>query len=71
MVVILRKYAEEQARWRDLQEVGSAYIYIYIYIYIYTYIFLRRIVIKQFFDAMYVCTYVSNSLVTLGILLCY
>ena len=55
----------------EIYKKWVAHIYIYIYIYIYTYIFLRRIVIKQFFDAMYVCTYVSNSLVTLGILLCY
>ena len=69
--VILRKYVEEQARWRDVNAVGSAYIYLCVCVCVCVYIFHRRIVIKQFFDAMYVCTYVSNSLVTLGILLCY
>jgi len=71
MVVIWRREVEKQARCRDVKAVGKAYIYTYIYIYIYIYTQPRRIVIIQSFDAVYVCMYVPNSLVTLWILVCY
>ena len=85
MVVILRRYVGEQARWIDVKAVGSEYIYIYIYIYVHVYTYIYVCVYIYIYIYIYIspqncnntifccymCMYVSNSLVTLWILVCY